>query len=153
MARVWPKQGCALPVEAVRSVRELELRIAAGGSPDDGHGLAIDDSGRLSGRAGKQDCSRLAFPCRTKCRADLTGQLENVRSRPVRNLIHGATFCWVGKISRAVRRSIMNEVDELFTAMLAILFAGVMLIAGGLYIDNMPVQPPTVPAAQMASAP
>jgi hypothetical protein len=47
----------------------------------------------------------------------------------------------------------MNEVDELFTAMLAILFAGVMLIAGGLYIDNRPVQPPTVPAAQMASAP
>jgi hypothetical protein len=32
-------------------------------------------------------------------------------------------------------------------------FAAVMLIAGGLYIDHRPVQPPTVPAAQMASVP
>ena len=46
----------------------------------------------------------------------------------------------------------MNEVDEL-TAMLAILFAAVILIAGGLYIDNRPVQSPTVPAVRMASAP
>ena len=40
----------------------------------------------------------------------------------------------------------MNEVDELVTAMLAIAFAAVMLVAGGLYIDR-PMQPPTVPAA------
>jgi hypothetical protein len=44
----------------------------------------------------------------------------------------------------------MNDVDQLFTAMLAIVFAAVMLLAGGLYIDR-PVQ--LVPAAQMVSAP
>jgi len=47
----------------------------------------------------------------------------------------------------------MNEVDDLVTAMLAIVFAAVMLIAGGLYIDSGPMQPPTVPAAQIASVP
>jgi len=50
------------------------------------------------------------------------GQLENVRSKPARNLNHRATF-WIGELSRAVRRSTMNEVDELVTAMLAIAFA------------------------------
>jgi hypothetical protein len=45
----------------------------------------------------------------------------------------------------------MNEVDELFTAMLAVVFAAVMLVAGGWYIDNRPM--PIVPAAQMASVP
>jgi hypothetical protein len=47
----------------------------------------------------------------------------------------------------------MNEVDELFTAMLAVVFAAVMLVAGGWYIDNRPMQAPTIPAAQMASVP
>ena len=47
----------------------------------------------------------------------------------------------------------MNEVDELVTAMLAIVLAAVMLVAGGLYIENTPKQRPAIPAAQMASAP
>jgi hypothetical protein len=47
----------------------------------------------------------------------------------------------------------MNEVDELFTAMLAIVFAAVILVGGGLYIDNKPMQPLTVPAEQIASMP
>jgi hypothetical protein len=47
----------------------------------------------------------------------------------------------------------MNEVDELVTAMLAIVFAAVMLVAGGLYIESTPKQRPAIPAAQMASAP
>jgi hypothetical protein len=47
----------------------------------------------------------------------------------------------------------MNEVDELVTAMLAILLAAVLLVAGGLYVENSPPQVLTVPAAQMASAP
>jgi hypothetical protein len=47
----------------------------------------------------------------------------------------------------------MNEVDQLFTAMLAIVFAAVMLVAGGLYIDNRPTEAPAIPAAQMASVP
>jgi hypothetical protein len=45
----------------------------------------------------------------------------------------------------------MNDVDDVFTAMLAILFA-VMLFAGGLYVENSPPQASTVPAAQMGSA-
>jgi hypothetical protein len=47
----------------------------------------------------------------------------------------------------------MNEVDELVTAMLAILLAAVLLVAGGLYVENSPPRALTVPAAQMASAP
>jgi hypothetical protein len=39
----------------------------------------------------------------------------------------------------------MNEVDELFTAMLAIVFT-VMLVGGGLYIENRPMQASAVPA-------
>ena len=37
--------------------------------------------------------------------------------------------------------------------MLAVVFAVGMLVAGGLYIDNRPMQAPTVPAAQLALVP
>jgi hypothetical protein len=47
----------------------------------------------------------------------------------------------------------MNEVDDLFIAMLAIVFAAVMLVAGGFYIENSPPQASAVPAAQIASVP
>ena len=53
--------------------------------------------------------------------------------------------------SKKIPLSRMNDVDQLFTAMLTIVFAAVMLVAGGLYIDTRPV--PTVPAAHVASVP
>lgn len=46
----------------------------------------------------------------------------------------------------------MDEIDELITAMLAIVLAAVMLVAGELYIDHGPVQI-AGPAATMASGP
>ena len=47
----------------------------------------------------------------------------------------------------------MNEVPQLATAMLAIAFAAVMLVAGQLYIENRSARLPAVPAALMASVP
>lgn len=52
----------------------------------------------------------------------------------------------------------MNEIDELITAMLAIAFAAVMLVASELYIKHRPVQiagpvPVVRPAVTMASGP
>ena len=50
-------------------------------------------------------------------------------------------------------KSPMNEVDELVAAMATIVFAALMLVAGGLYMERSPTRDSTVPAAQMASAP
>jgi hypothetical protein len=50
----------------------------------------------------------------------------------------------------------MNEGTQLASAMLVIVFAAVMLIAGQLYIEsreNKPLRFPTAPAVQMASFP
>jgi hypothetical protein len=47
----------------------------------------------------------------------------------------------------------MNEFEELVAAMATILFAALMLIAGGLYVERSPIRASTVPAAHMASAP
>jgi hypothetical protein len=46
----------------------------------------------------------------------------------------------------------VDEIDELITAMLAIVLAAVMLVAGELYIDHGPVQV-VRPAVTMASGP
>jgi len=43
----------------------------------------------------------------------------------------------------------MDEMHDLFSALLAVAFAAVMLVAGGLYM-NRPTQPPAIPAHQMA---
>ena len=47
----------------------------------------------------------------------------------------------------------MNEVPQLATAMLAIAFAAVMLVAGQLYIENKSATLTAVPAALIASVP
>ena len=47
----------------------------------------------------------------------------------------------------------MNEVPQLATAMLAIAFAAVMLVAGQLFIENRSARLPTAAAALMASVP
>ena len=47
----------------------------------------------------------------------------------------------------------MNEVSQLASAMLAIAFAAVMLVAGQLYIENASARLPAGPAALMASVP
>jgi hypothetical protein len=50
----------------------------------------------------------------------------------------------------------MNEVTQLASAMLVIVFTAVMLVAGQLYIEsreNKPVRMPATPAVQMASFP
>jgi hypothetical protein len=47
----------------------------------------------------------------------------------------------------------MNEVHQLATALLAIAFAGVMLVAGQLFIENGSARLPAAPAALMASVP
>jgi hypothetical protein len=47
----------------------------------------------------------------------------------------------------------MNDAHELVSAMLAIVFAAVTLVAGQLYIENTSTKLPIVPAAQMASVP
>ena len=47
----------------------------------------------------------------------------------------------------------MNEVPQLATAMLAIAFAAVMLVAGQLYIENKSARLTAVPAALTASVP
>ena len=47
----------------------------------------------------------------------------------------------------------MNEVPQLATAMLAIAFAAVMLVAGQLYIENKSATLAAVPAALIASVP
>ena len=47
----------------------------------------------------------------------------------------------------------MNEVPQLASAMLAIAFAAVMLVAGQLYIENKSATLTAVPAALMASVP
>ena len=54
---------------------------------------------------------------------------------------------------KSTRPITMNEGDELVTAMLAIALVAVLLVAGGLYVENSPPQASTVPAVQMASAP
>lgn len=46
----------------------------------------------------------------------------------------------------------MNEIDELITAMLAIVLAAVMLVAGELYIDHAPAEAVSRPVT-MASGP
>ena len=43
--------------------------------------------------------------------------------------------------------------DYLVSALFAIAFAAVMLVVGGLYLDESPKPPPTMPLQQMASAP
>ena len=48
-------------------------------------------------------------------------------------------------------RRTMNEVHQLATAMLAIAFAAVMLVAGQLFIENRSARLPAAPAALMAS--
>jgi len=45
----------------------------------------------------------------------------------------------------------MNEVGELASAMLAIAFTAVMLVAGQLYIQSRPERPTAIPVAQTAS--
>ena len=45
----------------------------------------------------------------------------------------------------------MNEVSQLASAMLAIAFAAVMLVAGQLYIENKSARLTAVPAAQTVS--
>jgi hypothetical protein len=45
----------------------------------------------------------------------------------------------------------MNEVNQLATAILAIAFAAVMLVAGQLFIENRSARLPSAPAALMAS--
>jgi hypothetical protein len=47
----------------------------------------------------------------------------------------------------------MNEVPQLATAMLAIAFAAVMLVAGQLFIEKRSATLPAAPAALMASVP
>jgi hypothetical protein len=50
----------------------------------------------------------------------------------------------------------MSEVSQVASAMLVIVFAAVMLLAGQLYIEsreNKSVRIPTVPAVQIASFP
>lgn len=47
----------------------------------------------------------------------------------------------------------MNEIDELVAAMATIVFAALMLVAGGLYFERSPTPASTVPAARVASAP
>jgi len=51
-----------------------------------------------------------------------------------------AVFCWKP-------RPKMNEVPQLATAMLAIVFAAVMLVAGQLYIEKRSAMLPAAPAA------
>jgi hypothetical protein len=46
----------------------------------------------------------------------------------------------------------VNEIDELITAMLAIVLAAVMLVAGELYIDHAPAEAVSRPVT-MASGP
>jgi hypothetical protein len=47
----------------------------------------------------------------------------------------------------------MNEVPQLATAMLAIAFAAVMLVAGQLFIENKASRLSAAPAALIASVP
>ena len=47
----------------------------------------------------------------------------------------------------------MNEVSQLASAMLAIAFAAVMLVAGQLYIENKSASFMTAPAALTAAVP
>ena len=47
----------------------------------------------------------------------------------------------------------MNGIDQLASAMLAIVFAAVMLIAGQLFIENRASKYPLVQAVQIASMP
>ena len=47
----------------------------------------------------------------------------------------------------------MNELHQLATAMLAIAFAAVMLVAGQLFIENRSARLPAAPTALMASVP
>ena len=47
----------------------------------------------------------------------------------------------------------MNEVHQLATAMLAIAFAAVMLVACQLFIENRSARLPAAPAALIASVP
>jgi hypothetical protein len=47
----------------------------------------------------------------------------------------------------------MNEVSQLASAMLAIAFAAVMLVAGQLYIQSRPERVAAIPAALTASMP
>ena len=47
----------------------------------------------------------------------------------------------------------MNEVHQLATAMLAIAFAAVMLVAGQLFIEKRSARLPAAPAALTASVP
>jgi hypothetical protein len=47
----------------------------------------------------------------------------------------------------------MNEVHQLATAMLAIAFAAVMLVAGQLFIENRSARPLAAPTALMGSVP
>jgi hypothetical protein len=46
----------------------------------------------------------------------------------------------------------MNEVSQLASAMLAVVFAAVMLVAGQLYIQSRPERP-AIPTALTASVP
>jgi hypothetical protein len=47
----------------------------------------------------------------------------------------------------------MNEVNQLASAMLAIAFAAVMLVAGQLYIQSRPERLAAIPVALTASVP
>jgi hypothetical protein len=47
----------------------------------------------------------------------------------------------------------MNEIHQLATAMLAIVFAAVMLVAGRLFIEKRSARLPAAPAALTASVP
>jgi hypothetical protein len=58
-----------------------------------------------------------------------------------------------GAESRRVIAAVMNEVPQLASAMLAIAFAAVMLVAGQLYIENRSARLTAVPAALTASVP
>jgi hypothetical protein len=47
----------------------------------------------------------------------------------------------------------MNEVSQLASAMLAVVFAAVMLVAGQLYIQSRPERFTVIPSALTASVP
>jgi hypothetical protein len=75
--------------------------------------------------------------------------LQTALSVPPRTPELRAVSCFCARKSQLK----MNEAPELVSAMLAIAFAAVMLVAGQLYIENRSARPPAVTAALMASVP
>ena len=89
-------------------------------------------------------------PNRTEAPEARSIRLKHSPEQPFGTYPIEPTFC----MGRKARHLIpMNEVDELVVAMATVLFAAVMLVAGGLYVERSPIRASTVPAAHMASAP